>query len=133
MCTADTTGTPRARAQVTAAWPRNSGAETCTRCGSNASRSRRGLAGRHVIVTAGPTHEPIDPVRYIANRSSGRQGFAIAQALAAEGARVTLIAGPVALPTPAGVDRVDVVTALEMAAAKVLGPAIWSAKLLSIG
>ena len=79
--------------------------------------SRRGLAGRHVIVTAGPTHEPIDPVRYIANRSSGRQGFAIAQALAAEGARVTLVAGPVALPTPSGVDRVDVLTALEMAAA----------------
>ncbi|MDP1026667.1 bifunctional phosphopantothenoylcysteine decarboxylase/phosphopantothenate--cysteine ligase CoaBC [Sphingomonas sp. KR1UV-12] len=75
------------------------------------------LAGRHVIVTAGPTHEPIDPVRYIANRSSGRQGFAIAGALAALGARVTLIAGPVSLPTPAGVDRVDVETALDMAAA----------------
>ncbi|AGH50780.1 phosphopantothenate-cysteine ligase / phosphopantothenoylcysteine decarboxylase [Sphingomonas sp. MM-1] len=77
----------------------------------------RPLAGRHVIVTAGPTHEPIDPVRYIANRSSGRQGFAIAGALAALGARVTLVAGPVVLPTPAGVDRVDVETAREMAAA----------------
>ncbi len=75
------------------------------------------LAGRHIIVTAGPTHEPIDPVRYIANRSSGKQGFAIAGALAALGARVTLVAGPVTLPTPPGVDRVDVETALEMAAA----------------
>jgi phosphopantothenoylcysteine decarboxylase/phosphopantothenate--cysteine ligase len=75
------------------------------------------LAGKHIIVTAGPTHEPIDPVRYIANRSSGKQGFAIAGALAALGARVTLIAGPVVLPTPEGVDRIDVETALEMAAA----------------
>ncbi len=73
------------------------------------------LAGRHVLVTAGPTHEPIDPVRYIANRSSGRQGFAIAAALAALGARVTLVAGPVALATPPGVDRIDVVTAQDMA------------------
>ncbi len=71
----------------------------------------------HVIVTAGPTHEPIDPVRYIANRSSGKQGFAVAAALAAQGARVTLIAGPVALETPAGVTRVDVETARDMAAA----------------
>ena len=61
------------------------------------------LAGRHVIVTAGPTHEPIDPVRVIANRSSGKQGFAIAGALAELGARVTLVAGPVSLDTPAGV------------------------------
>ena len=75
------------------------------------------LAGRHILVTAGPTHEPIDPVRYIANRSSGRQGFAIAEALAARGAAVTLVAGPVALPTPAGVTRIDVETALDMAAA----------------
>ncbi|MDB5704610.1 MAG: bifunctional phosphopantothenoylcysteine decarboxylase/phosphopantothenate synthase [Sphingomonas bacterium] len=73
------------------------------------------LAGKHVLVTAGPTHEPIDPVRYLANRSSGRQGFAIAGALAKLGARVTLVAGPVSLPTPAGVDRVDVETAMEMA------------------
>src|SRR5207244_4663913 len=58
------------------------------------------LAGRHVIVTAGPTHEPIDPVRYIANRSSGKQGFAIAKALADLGARVTLVAGPATLDTP---------------------------------
>lgn len=75
------------------------------------------LKGRHVLVTAGPTHEPIDPVRYIANRSSGKQGFAVAAALAALGARVTLVAGPVSLPTPAGVTRVDVETAREMAAA----------------
>jgi phosphopantothenoylcysteine decarboxylase/phosphopantothenate--cysteine ligase len=75
------------------------------------------LEGRHVVVTAGPTHEPIDPVRVIANRSSGKQGFAIAQALADLGARVTLVAGPVALATPAGVERVDVETALEMEAA----------------
>ena len=73
------------------------------------------LAGKHILVTAGPTHEPIDPVRYIANRSSGRQGFAIAGALAALGARVSLVAGPVTLPTPAGVTRIDVETAREMA------------------
>ncbi len=74
-------------------------------------------ANTHIIVTAGPTHEPIDPVRYIANRSSGRQGFAIAGALAAKGARVTLIAGPVNLQTPADVTRIDVETARDMAAA----------------
>jgi phosphopantothenoylcysteine decarboxylase/phosphopantothenate--cysteine ligase len=71
--------------------------------------------GKHILVTAGPTHEPIDPVRYIANRSSGKQGFAIAEALARQGARVTLVSGPVALPTPAGVTRVDVETAQQMA------------------
>lgn len=78
---------------------------------------RQRLAGRHIIVTAGPTHEPIDPVRYIANRSSGKQGFAIAQALAELGARVTLVAGPVALPTPPGVARIAVETAAGMAEA----------------
>jgi phosphopantothenoylcysteine decarboxylase/phosphopantothenate--cysteine ligase len=66
-------------------------------------------------VTAGPTHEPIDPVRVIANRSSGRQGFAIAAAAAEAGARVTLVAGPVSLETPVGVDRMDVETAGQMA------------------
>ena len=76
--------------------------------------SHRPLHGKHVLVTAGPTREPIDPVRYIANRSSGRQGFAIAAAAADAGAQVTLVAGPVHLPTPAGVMRVDVETALEM-------------------
>ena len=73
------------------------------------------LTGRHVLVTAGPTHEAIDPVRYLANRSSGKQGFAIAGALAELGARVTLVAGPVTLPTPPGVDRHDVETARQMA------------------
>ena len=75
------------------------------------------LAGKHVLVTAGPTHEPIDPVRYIANRSSGKQGFSIAAAAAAAGARVTLVAGPVTLATPPGVTRVDVQTARDMAEA----------------
>ena len=73
------------------------------------------LSGRHILVTAGPTHEAIDPVRYIANRSSGKQGFAIAGALAALGAEVTLVAGPVQLATPEGVRRVDVVSAQDMA------------------
>jgi phosphopantothenoylcysteine decarboxylase/phosphopantothenate--cysteine ligase len=71
----------------------------------------------HIIVTAGPTHEPVDPVRYLANRSSGKQGFAIAAALAAKGAQVTLIAGPVTLDTPPGVTRIEVQTARQMAAA----------------
>jgi phosphopantothenoylcysteine decarboxylase / phosphopantothenate---cysteine ligase len=82
--------------------------------GEEFSASRR-LANKHIIVTAGPTHEPIDPVRYIANRSSGRQGFAIAAALAKLGARITLVTGPVAVPTPAGVDRIDIETAQQMA------------------
>jgi phosphopantothenoylcysteine decarboxylase/phosphopantothenate--cysteine ligase len=73
------------------------------------------LSGKHILVTAGPTHEPIDPVRVIANRSSGRQGFAIAAAAAELGARVTLVSGPVALETPPGVTRVDVDTAEQMA------------------
>lgn len=72
------------------------------------------LAGRHVLVTAGPTHEAIDPVRYIANASTGKMGFAIAREAARRGARVTLVAGPCALATPAGVDRVDVVSAQQM-------------------
>ena len=75
------------------------------------------LKGKHILVTAGPTHEPIDPVRVIANRSSGRQGFAIAQAAADAGARVSLIAGPVEHSTPEGVDRIDVETAEQMAEA----------------
>ena len=73
------------------------------------------LAGKHILITAGPTHEPIDPVRVIANRSSGRQGFAVAAAAAEAGARVTLVAGPVALQTPPRVDRIDVETAAQMA------------------
>ena len=75
------------------------------------------LRGKHILVTAGPTHEPIDPVRVIANRSSGRQGFAVAAAAAKAGARVTLIAGPVALSTPARIERIDVETAQQMAEA----------------
>jgi phosphopantothenoylcysteine decarboxylase/phosphopantothenate--cysteine ligase len=75
------------------------------------------LTGRHVLVTAGPTHEAIDPVRYLANRSSGKQGYAIAAAAARAGAKVTLVSGPVALPTPRGVERVDTESARDMAAA----------------
>jgi len=75
------------------------------------------LAGKHVIVTSGPTHEPIDPVRYIANRSSGKQGHAIAKAAAEAGARVTLVSGPVDLPDPAGVTTVHVESARDMLAA----------------
>jgi phosphopantothenoylcysteine decarboxylase/phosphopantothenate--cysteine ligase len=75
------------------------------------------LAGKRVIVTSGPTHEPIDPVRYIANRSSGKQGHAIAAAAAAAGADVTLVSGPVHLPDPAGVRTMRVETAQEMLAA----------------
>jgi phosphopantothenoylcysteine decarboxylase/phosphopantothenate--cysteine ligase len=78
--------------------------------------AHRPLSGQRILVTAGPTHEAIDPVRYIANRSSGRQGFAIAAAAAALGAEVTLIAGPVHLATPPGVARIDVETAIEMQA-----------------
>ena len=75
------------------------------------------LAGRHLVVSAGPTFEDIDPVRFIGNRSSGKMGFAIAAVAAARGARVTLVAGPVHRPTPAGVQRVDVRSAAQMHAA----------------
>lgn len=85
--------------------------------GITADASYQPLDGRHVLVTAGPTWESIDPVRYIANRSSGKQGFAIAAAAAALGADVTLVAGPVSLKTPTGVKRVDVESAEEMASA----------------
>ena len=74
----------------------------------------RALAGKRAIITSGPTHEPIDPVRYIANRSSGKQGHAIAAALAAAGAEVTLISGPVNVPDPIGVNVVRVETACDM-------------------
>jgi phosphopantothenoylcysteine decarboxylase / phosphopantothenate---cysteine ligase len=77
----------------------------------------RPLSGRHVLVTAGPTLEPLDPVRVLTNRSSGKQGYAIAAGLADLGARVTLVTGPTALATPAGVDRHDVETAAEMLSA----------------
>jgi phosphopantothenoylcysteine decarboxylase / phosphopantothenate---cysteine ligase len=72
------------------------------------------LAGRRVLVTAGPTRERIDPVRFISNRSSGKMGFAVAQAAREAGASVVLVAGPVSLPTPAGVTRIDVESAAEM-------------------
>ena len=75
------------------------------------------LTGRHVLITSGPTHEPIDPVRYIANRSSGRQGHAIAAAAVAAGARVTLVSGPVSVPDPVGAQVIHVETAREMQAA----------------
>ena len=75
------------------------------------------LAGKHVLVTSGPTHEPIDPVRYIANRSSGAQGSALAAALRDLGARVTFVTGPAVVPAPAGVEVVRVETAAEMLAA----------------
>lgn len=77
----------------------------------------RPLAGKRAVITAGPTAEPIDPVRLLTNRSSGKQGYAIASALAALGAEVTLVSGPTALPAPAGVTRVDVETARDMLAA----------------
>jgi phosphopantothenoylcysteine decarboxylase/phosphopantothenate--cysteine ligase len=80
-------------------------------------RPARPLAGRHALVTSGPTHEPIDPVRYLANRSSGRQGHAIAAALSGLGARVTLVSGPVALADPPGVTVRRVETAEQMLAA----------------
>ncbi|CAM5773462.1 phosphopantothenoylcysteine decarboxylase domain-containing protein [Bosea minatitlanensis] len=85
--------------------------------GGNHAAAGGALAGRHVLITSGPTHEPIDPVRYIANRSSGKQGHAIAAAAAAAGARVTLVSGPVSLPDPAGVETVHVESAREMLAA----------------
>ncbi len=78
------------------------------------SRSAQDLKGKRILVTAGPTHEPVDPVRFIGNRSSGKMGFSLANAAAIRGASVTLIAGPVALRTPRNVRRIDVETAGEM-------------------
>jgi phosphopantothenoylcysteine decarboxylase/phosphopantothenate--cysteine ligase len=80
-------------------------------------RAERSLHGKRALVTAGPTVEPIDPVRFLSNRSSGRQGYAVAEALGRLGAEVTLVSGPTALPAPAGVKRVDVETAAQMLAA----------------
>jgi phosphopantothenoylcysteine decarboxylase/phosphopantothenate--cysteine ligase len=82
-----------------------------------AGRAGRPLQGRKAVVTAGPTFEPIDPVRGLTNRSSGKQGYAIAAALAERGAEVTLVSGPTSLATPVGVTRVEVETALQMQAA----------------
>lgn len=78
---------------------------------------RRDLAGKRVVVTAGPTREALDPVRFLSNRSSGKMGYAIAEAAAARGAEVTLVSGPTQLPTPPGVRRVEIQTALELRAA----------------
>ncbi len=75
------------------------------------------LVGRHIVVSAGPTQEPLDPVRYLGNRSTGKMGFAIAEAARDRGARVTVVAGPISLPTPGGIDRVDVSTVAQMLAA----------------
>lgn len=82
-----------------------------------ASSSPKPLAGHHALITAGPTLEPIDPVRFLSNRSSGKQGYAIAEALVGAGARVTLVSGPTALPPPAGVEFIGVETAQQMLAA----------------
>ncbi len=101
---------------VAAALARTAGAVPLSGQPDFAPASHRPLYERRLLVTAGPTHEPIDPVRYIANRSSGKQGFAIAAAAAEAGAEVLLVAGPVPLPTPPGVVRVDVETAIQMAA-----------------
>jgi phosphopantothenoylcysteine decarboxylase/phosphopantothenate--cysteine ligase len=79
-----------------------------------AGEAGRPLVGKHILITAGPTAEPLDPVRVLTNRSSGKQGYAIAAALAKLGARVTLVSGPTALPCPVGVERVEVETAIEM-------------------
>lgn len=79
--------------------------------------SRSDLAGLRVVITAGPTLEDLDPVRFLGNRSTGKMGFAVAERAAARGAEVTLIAGPVTLATPSGVRRVDVRSALDMQAA----------------
>jgi phosphopantothenoylcysteine decarboxylase / phosphopantothenate---cysteine ligase len=96
--------------------PTTKAAEPLTAQPDFSTAEHRPLHGKHVLVTAGPTYEAIDPVRYIANRSSGRQGFAIAQAAAEMGADVTLVAGPVHLVTPPGVIRIDVESAREMLA-----------------
>lgn len=91
--------------------------EIVERIGSMLDTGRKPLAGARIVVTSGPTHEPIDPVRYIANRSSGKQGHAIAAALARLGAQVVLVSGPVSIPDPRGVETVHVETARQMQAA----------------
>jgi phosphopantothenoylcysteine decarboxylase / phosphopantothenate---cysteine ligase len=91
--------------------------DLCERVHSLLLPSAGALAGRRVLITAGPTRERIDPVRFISNRSSGKMGFAVAQAAREAGAGVVLVSGPVSLPTPTGVRRVDVESASEMLAA----------------
>jgi phosphopantothenoylcysteine decarboxylase/phosphopantothenate--cysteine ligase len=99
---------------------------------SDGAQPGRRLAGRHVVVTAGPTVEDLDPVRFLTNRSSGKMGFAIARSAVAQGARVTLVSGPVSLETPEGVTRIDVRSALDMQAAlaRVLGDGLRGAHAL---
>lgn len=89
-------------------------AEIITALAALAKTAEGPLAGRHVLITAGPTREPIDPVRFVSNRSSGKMGFAVAQAAVEAGAKVTLVAGPVHMATPPGVERIDVESAAEM-------------------
>jgi phosphopantothenoylcysteine decarboxylase / phosphopantothenate---cysteine ligase len=90
------------------------GGDSRTPRGEEPRRAYGPLTGHHVLITSGPTHEPIDPVRYIANRSSGKQGTALAAEAAAQGARVTLVTGPTSLPPPGGVTVVHIETAREM-------------------
>src|SRR5262249_42326107 len=106
--------------------------ELAGRVRARLARGDGDLTGVRLIVTAGPTVEDIDPVRFISNRSSGKMGFALAERAAQRGAEVTLIAGPVTLPTPARVTRVDVRSAVEMRRAlfAALGPKLASADAL---
>ena len=99
-------------AEILAAIERHFGAASADP--PSAVRSSSALAGMHILITTGPTHEPIDPVRYLANRSSGKQGAAIASEAAALGARVTLVTGPTQVADPAGVDTVHIQSAREM-------------------
>jgi len=107
---ADLLGGDRTRLNQAGAMP----AGVHTESGATSALGESALHGQHVVITAGPTFESIDPVRGITNHSSGKMGFAIAAASAAAGAKVTLIAGPVALPTPTGIERVDVQSAEDM-------------------
>ncbi len=84
---------------------------------TSVSKTNEILKGKHVVITAGPTREALDPVRYVSNHSSGKMGFALAEACRDAGARVTLLAGPVSLPTPTGVERINIVSARDLLAA----------------
>lgn len=86
---------------------------------SHFTEKKKPLTGKHFVVTAGATIEPIDPVRFLSNHSSGKMGYAVAEELAARGARVTLVSGRTSLPTPQGVERVDILSAAEMAEAAI--------------
>ncbi|MEW5249449.1 bifunctional phosphopantothenoylcysteine decarboxylase/phosphopantothenate--cysteine ligase CoaBC [Microbulbifer discodermiae] len=125
---ATTANVDRLRSRATHIWGPAAGSQACGEIGPGRMLepdelvrrverlfgNRQLLASRRVVVTAGPTREALDPVRYISNRSSGKMGFALAAAAQRAGAEVTLIAGPVALATPTGVKRIDVTNALEM-------------------